>query len=1051
MNTVYHSTELTASAIEENLGALNIESQSAAALEEFLLLHSDGSWQAEAGYARQSHRRRYDHLRHGGWKVEGCDWETGEPSGYGRVKPNHPFIAKDGKAIKYESQKGGSSHPFYPRMTYRAAYECADRQGVTEQFTRAVGVTSNPYSECKQFWQFWHNRGLPVAITEGEKKALSLCSHGVATIGIGGIWMLRKVGERETLHPELASFLLKGTLISIFFDEDAKDSTREAVAKASREAYRLLSKHGCAVRFAGWNPGEGKGIDDYLANGHSLDVLMEGVASYHQMKRNQSQLLHNAKIIQKDWNLDRYINPISEIRWHSDKMTAIKAPKGAGKSSIIPQLRKLLPALYLSDDEWLRIISERGDDSELTNSDYAELNKENYAIFGITYRQSLEGECCEKWGLDAAESFKRIGVNPLACGGTVACIDSIHSKGKLRTEPERFEDTPVILVIDEVRSVIDHLLSSRTDVRKHRVDSLHRLTDILGAVARNPHGRIIIMDADLRQWEVDFIRELAGIDKGSLGVYDFQYKHVIRRTAYRHKSSESIYLAIKKSIEEGQKILIHTDRQKGDSSWSSTGLESMLTQSLTQSLSLLRVDAETLSDPEHAAFGALSHLEELTREYSCLVMSPSVETGVSISRNVPIDAVFYLGSGVVTVAAALQTIERYRGDCDRHYFVPKKASQGQRMKGNGSSSPYSVIRGERDKAGITDSQLKRQMSDLKKLEDFDASICIDGNSPAAFLWAQYAAEENDMRRDYRRYFEEGIERDGYEIIDINSDDDDDGERKAIRDEMKAKKDELTTRQSEEVAVAVPIDSDEATKLADSRSLSKEKRNSLKQYKVAKAFALNKDERPSPEQCAQYFDGTLIRAGLHYRITTGRQVTKRLQCIEMHKEKEHQPEMFIWDCNDNWQEWLYSIMETLDIPKLLNLLSQEGKRFHLESPELQPYMDRFLQLQQSRYSSIIPGLSKATSDQILGNGKSGNAIEWVQVVLRRLGLPTLKCVKRDCKNGVRRRLYEWEGISQEREELFGRWLERDRERIEDFEWQHTRRQRYEASVAQMEAA
>ena len=1045
MNKLYHHAELAASAIEGNLASLNIETQSAAALEEFLLQHSDGSWQTEAGGIRQHHRRRYEHLRHGGWKVEGSDWETGEPSTYGRVKPDVPFIAKDGKAIKYESQKGASSHPFYPRVTWRVAYECSARQGVEEQFIAECGVSVNPHGECKRFWQFWHNRGLPVAITEGEKKALSLCSHGVAAIGIGGIWMLRKPKERDTLHPEIASFLVKGQLVTVFFDEDIKPKTRRSVQMASREAYRLLSAHGCGVRFAEWLPEQGKGIDDYLASGGNLDELMAGVESYHQMIRNQSQELRNARIVKKNWQNDRYINLLSDIRWWHDKMIAIKAPKGAGKSTIIPELQKLLPALYPKWEQWVQDDGE----SQMNAADYAILNGEYPAIFGVTYRQSLEGESCGKWELEPADAMKRTGVSPLVCGGTVACIDSIHSNGRLKTDPAIFEDTPVILVIDEIKSVLIHLLSSKTDVAKHRIDSINRLRDILGAVARNPWGRIIAMDADLSQWEVDFIQELAGLDGDQIGVYDFRYEHEIRRTAYRHKSQESVYLKLLDCLQKGQKVLVHTDRQKGKSSWSSTGLEGMLSQSLTQPLTILRVDAETLGDPENAAFGSLSRLEELACEYSCLVMSPSVESGVSISKETPIDAVFYLGSGVVSVAAALQTIERYRGDCDRHYFVPKRASQGQRMKGNGSSSPYSVLRGERAKTGITDSQLKRQMAELSKLEDFDADIAIESNSIAAFLWSQYAAEENDTRRDYRRYFEDGLLAAGYRIEDAPWDNDDGGKQKEVREQVKTKKEELKSIQNEAVASADPIDADEAAKLADGRSMTKPKRNSLKQYQVAKAFALKEGERPSPEQCAEYFDGKLQGARLHYAITAGRSSAKKAQCISKHETKSTNPDgVLVSDANDKWQEWLYAIMETLDIPGLLKLLSQDGKTFDRESPELQPYMDRFLQLQRSKYATVVPGLSKATANQILGNGGGGNAIAWVQLILRRLGLPTLKSCKRP-KGDRRLRLYSWEGVPSDREELFTRWLERDNERVADFEWEHTRRQRYEESVLRME--
>ena len=44
---------------------------------------------------------------------------------------------------------------------------------------------------------------------------------------------------------------------------------------------------------------------------------------------------------------------------------------------------------------------------------------------------------------------------------------------------------------------------------------------------------------------------------------------------------------------------------------------------------ILRIDSETVADPNHPAYGCIAHLNEILPNYDLAIASPSIETGVS--------------------------------------------------------------------------------------------------------------------------------------------------------------------------------------------------------------------------------------------------------------------------------------------------------------------------------------------------------------------------------------------------------------------------------------
>ncbi|MBL8822433.1 MAG: DUF3854 domain-containing protein [Planctomycetia bacterium] len=159
---------------------------------------------------------------------------------YCRLKPTHPPINTKGKASKYLGPKGKPVQVYFPVIS-RPAY---------------------------------HDSSTPLAITEGEKKALCASILGFTVIGLGGVscWSNprkkdsngKRIGNRE-LHPALAELPWKQRQVYIVFDSDR--TTNHAVQREEYQLATALKAQGAIVKIVQIPPeeeGRKQGIDDYL-------------------------------------------------------------------------------------------------------------------------------------------------------------------------------------------------------------------------------------------------------------------------------------------------------------------------------------------------------------------------------------------------------------------------------------------------------------------------------------------------------------------------------------------------------------------------------------------------------------------------------------------------------------------------------------------------------------------------------------------------------------------------------------------------------------------
>lgn len=275
--------EFRQSAIPDRLTLANVEWIEGDAAVEALTEHAIAQAQRVTSYVTEPAKRildRYQFAASGGWVAYGTTLEggVGEVAYFKPKKPRAklPF-EPNSKTIKYETPKGCEALPILPWVDEETAAEIYQKYNVTPL-------------EGETFWQVVWRCNLPIAITEGLKKALPLIAHGVPALAIRGITQWHKKGTNE-LHDVIAQFATAKRKFSIFFDEDEKIKTRSDVHQQRMKLGAALESCGCIVAMPVWDgKALGKGVDDVLfglgADAQAwLDTLLQKAPTLKQARR----------------------------------------------------------------------------------------------------------------------------------------------------------------------------------------------------------------------------------------------------------------------------------------------------------------------------------------------------------------------------------------------------------------------------------------------------------------------------------------------------------------------------------------------------------------------------------------------------------------------------------------------------------------------------------------------------------------------------------------------------------------------------------------------
>jgi hypothetical protein len=188
---------------------------------------------------------------------------------------------KDGVAkrpYRYIAPKGIGDVPFFPPVPY------STRKSISSRFNIPIGgdpSTSIPLEG--KFWEWWSEYGyalMPLVITEGGKKALSLLSQGIPAIAIYGcscgVRETTKTNKKDVVETSIEiKEVLKAfckphgrVLIALDNDSQAKSSTYKKTEIAKNRLMAALKNEGCKVSKMQWS-GDYKGVDDLIVGNFS--------------------------------------------------------------------------------------------------------------------------------------------------------------------------------------------------------------------------------------------------------------------------------------------------------------------------------------------------------------------------------------------------------------------------------------------------------------------------------------------------------------------------------------------------------------------------------------------------------------------------------------------------------------------------------------------------------------------------------------------------------------------------------------------------------------
>ncbi|MDJ0717295.1 MAG: DUF3854 domain-containing protein [Prochloraceae cyanobacterium] len=978
-----HLQEWLDSAVDRKIAELNAISLEGFAPLEYLLHAISDSERRNDGRLKAQWLKRYSHCYDGGWWCSGIDVLTGLPSNWGQFKPDKPYSYIDSK--QGTENKGFGNEPLSKIVKYEPPRKVATEiyalrvplhiwQRIAEYNNQPMPdniVVDEKTGEALGFWSWvLSNSEIPVTITEGAKKAGALLTVGYCAIALPGIWNGRRqpvdsFGHKTGLAfliPQLKAFAANGREINFCFDNDPKPKTRTSVKKAICLTGKLFEKFGCKVKVVSWIEPD-KGVDDFIA-AHGVEVFKK---VYNNRKPFSSfkllDILDISPFVSQKIN-ERYLGaglvpPIDA------QIIGIKSAKNTAKST------------------WLTIQVEMA-------------KAQGRPVVVITHRIELARELADRFNIPHIEKIHASANNGQS--GYALCIDSLHADSKANFDPSEWSQATII--IDEAEQVFWHALNSST-LQSNRVRVLENFSDLI-KVAIATGGKIYLADADLSPIAIKYVQSLATHPVKTWVVENLYNPNLGKRKLITYTGSDPRKLAAAcvDAIKRGEKVIIHTSGQKEGSKWGSRNLERYLFKkfkSFGKRVDILRIDAESVSDPDHEAYCCTKNLNGLIQQYDVVIASPTIETGVSIDLLGYFDSVWCIAWGVSTVDAVCQTVERLRDDVPRHIWAKQK---GLSFVGNGSTDIKRLLRS-------THKQTRANITYLEAAGFSDFSN-LDWSWQNAHLttWAFRAAVVNAGMHAYRESILKKLEAEGYEVVTPNCDAFSARVANAVKEEIYDCSAVGYKAHCVEVSKSENLTNDEIENLSQKHNKTKAERNAIKKGQLASRYGVE----VTPELVEKDDRSWYAKLRLHYYLTIGNQFSAHRDASKLASLTKDTGKAFKPDVNKQ------QILLKVNGLKLLRLemFLEPGKEFSNET----------LGWWWKLISTPLP-LSQIK--ELYGISINPETTTPIGAANRLLKLMGLKLVKERFTGGRKNkhRVYKLISLNHDgRAEIYLKWLERD---------------------------
>jgi Domain of unknown function (DUF3854) len=496
--------------------------------------------------------------------------------------------------------KGNGSRAFLPDIPIEIRRKIGERYGVS-------------VPETGSFWDWlYYHPTVPIILTEGGDKALSLLSKGYVAISFYGCTAGYGIKDSTGLPcapkliPDLLKFcIIDGRKVIIAFDEDDQLKTRAKVAKATKTLAGLLQAQGCKVFVAVWEGVEGKGIDDaiYKAGSKAEDWLaatIDGAPKFEQWEKDERKArlmrlilwLNSNEVVPERLTKDRYIPTLPEL-----EPGAIHGVQSTGTG----------------DGKTTRI-----------GMDYVNAIKTAGGFTLVLYHANSVGQqAAGAWDLPHRHDYED-GQNDLFLidarnrGGCVMCFDSLHRL------PSELLAMVNVVILDECNQGIDHLCSGGT--LKERQSQIMTITaDVLRNVIQRG-GSIVLSEVTIYTRTLEYVKALSKCSKVRMFSHErssFEAWDISIQTG----STSGFFSQLLQSLKDGKRLIVAVASQEQGEK-----LERLIAQQLPDK-QVIRIDSKTNDKGRFGAFltDPNAYLEALPSLPDVLLYSPSCRSGVSIS------------------------------------------------------------------------------------------------------------------------------------------------------------------------------------------------------------------------------------------------------------------------------------------------------------------------------------------------------------------------------------------------------------------------------------
>jgi hypothetical protein len=696
-----------------------------------------------------------------------------------QVKLEKPiYDAKRDRFRKYENPSGRGQVGGFACVDIQTWQKVSDRYGIPMP---ADLPARHWYAQ--EFWDWVIGLGLPIFITEGMKKACALLSLGHVAIALSGITMGRQNAAGKTqLQAYLDIFATAGRNIYFCFDTETKPKTIFDVYLAQSKTGHLFEAKGCQVRVLQLPllPNTDKtGVDDLIVamGGSALSQCIDAASSlsaYRWQFNSKAQLQTEATITFSSPSLLQAVGTLPLTG-----LIAIASAKGTEKTKLLAR--------------------ETANDSK---------------IVALTHLRSLRKNLAHRLNLQVLNDLDRAkGFGFLGNTDRIAlCVHSL-----LAINPRDY--VGCTLAIDEAAQVFRTLLTSKLCNKNGMRGALLARLEELMRVA----GRIIIADADLSDFELNYTQKLRGENIPPYLILN-HHKPESYPVAIVDSSTDDCAIAmLMEDLRLGEKVMICCDsKDKADAIAKMVGELGLYLRVM-----LVTSDGEQADAEDDGLF--VAEINHRVTNYDVLIVSPSMSTGVSIETP-HFSKVYGFFSGVLGDGDIAQMLIRYRANVPRMIWCKKIGNQ------------FSQISRAERAAMVRETLHTSHDAEISCIRHSLASDLIpfvhDGyrfdQNPHIDLFCQYTAQQNQSMRSLRANLIARLQYEGCNLEIVTPD----VSVHEAKELMKASKQAITDERTQKLCQAGIVKGSELKYLRDKENPTKEERLTIEASTIAEELVVD---------------------------------------------------------------------------------------------------------------------------------------------------------------------------------------------------------------------